>query len=154
MAEQTLGQTLDSLVFRMGRVENWIAKWTKLQQLRVNGAKEMVTEVLDLGNAILNSRIFPDLKIGEIREATLTEKGLFIKGKLDSVEHPSCRSAMLPKEEVEKLYKAFPIPCPACGQRFKTKLSLKSHIVSDANWGRRKFRALHKEARLKQVWRA
>ncbi len=145
MPELTLGQTLDSLVFRMGRVENFIVKLTKLQQLRFNGSKELQTEILEIGNAILKSRIFPN---GE--EAF---RGLRILTKSTGKE-----KFLIPEKDFEKIKERaqkniLPIECPPCHMRFKNKMALKAHIVNDANWGRRKFRALHKQARLNQVWR-
>lgn len=164
MEQKTLGQTLDDLVFRMGRVENWIVQFTKLQELRVSGAKELQIQVLELGNAILNSSIFPDakklfkglreltkgtgqetflipegdyLRIGKIDSVTVKDKGILLKGKIN-----------------ERIKIGSGVECPGCHRQLKSKLALKSHIVSDANWGKKKFRNLHREVREKEVWRA
>ncbi len=140
MAELTLGQTLDDLVFRMGRVENFIVKLVRLQQLRLNDSSKLQAEVIEIGNAILKSRIFPNGK------------------KIVSEEMINCRCSMLSTKDSKSLIqsvtkKTLPVECPPCHMRFKNKMALRAHITNDANWGRRKFRALHKEPRTKQVWR-
>ncbi len=131
MPELTLGQTLDDLVFRMGRVENFIVKLVRLQQLRLNDSKDLQTEVIEIGNAILNSRM--------LKSAT----GL----------HTFLEKNITEKTKIYPRISALPVECSACHMRFKNKMALRAHITNDANWGRRKFRALHKEARTKQVWR-
>ena len=146
MPEQTLGQTLDSLVFRMGRVENWIARFMRLRAVSLKETKEMVKDFEQLGQAIgVDSRLVQKEKFYEITQIVPPVMPGYLTYLADKITT---------KTKIYPPIRALPIECPACHMRFRTKLSLKSHIVNDNNWGRRKFRALHRDVRAKQVWRA
>lgn len=135
VSQTTPGQTFDDLAFRVSRLESWVIKFIRFQTARVNGIGEIWAEIKELGYAIGNS---------------VEKKPVFDPKRFTEPVLSERRSILI---KVNKSQNGL-VECPACHMRFKNNLALKAHICNDANWGRRKFRALHQDARQKQVWRA